>query len=169
MTRDELDEPVVQPRGVGHAIRRGRGGGQPQLVDQAVDFLVLIHAPPGGGRGQPRSTPSPLATPRQCAYGSSMRPIVTLLTDFGTADGYVAQIKGVMLSHAPDIAIVDITHDIAPQDVVHARFVVERYWQPVSARHHPRGGGRSWRGLATRGDRRLLRPSLPAWRPTTAC
>lgn len=58
-----------------------------------------------------------------------MRPIVTLLTDFGTADGYVAQMKGVLLSHAPDISIVDITHDIAPQDVVHARFVVERYWR----------------------------------------
>lgn len=58
-----------------------------------------------------------------------MRPIVTLLTDFGTADGYVAQMKGVMLSHAPDLTIVDITHEIAPQDVTHARFVVEQYWQ----------------------------------------
>lgn len=58
-----------------------------------------------------------------------MRSIVTLLTDFGTADGYVAQIKGVILSHAPTATIVDISHDIAPQDVIHARFVVERYWQ----------------------------------------
>jgi S-adenosyl-L-methionine hydrolase (adenosine-forming) len=58
-----------------------------------------------------------------------MRPIITLLTDFGTADGYVAQMKGVILSHAPDVTLVDITHDIAPQDVTHARFVVERYWR----------------------------------------
>jgi S-adenosylmethionine hydrolase len=57
-----------------------------------------------------------------------MRPIVTLLTDFGTADGYVAQMKGVILTHAPEVALVDITHEIAPQDVTHARFVVERYW-----------------------------------------
>lgn len=58
-----------------------------------------------------------------------MRPIITLLTDFGTADGYVAQMKGVISSHAPDVTLVDITHDIAPQDVAHARFVVEQYWR----------------------------------------
>jgi hypothetical protein len=58
-----------------------------------------------------------------------MRPIVTLLTDFGTADGYVAQMKGVMLSRVPDLSLVDITHEIAPQDITHARFVVEGYWQ----------------------------------------
>lgn len=58
-----------------------------------------------------------------------MRPIVTLLTDFGTVDGYVAQMKGVILTHAPEVTIVDIAHDIAPQDVLHARFVVERYWE----------------------------------------
>ena len=57
-----------------------------------------------------------------------MRPIITLLTDFGTADGYVAQVKGVILSHAPTAALVDITHEISPQDVTHARFVVDRYW-----------------------------------------
>lgn len=58
-----------------------------------------------------------------------MRRIVTLLTDFGTADGYVAQMKGVILSHAPDVSLVDVTHDIPPQDVTHARFVVDRYWR----------------------------------------
>lgn len=44
-------------------------------------------------------------------------PLVTLLTDFGTADGYVGAMKGVVLSIARDASIVDVTHDIAPQDV----------------------------------------------------
>lgn len=46
-----------------------------------------------------------------------VQPIFTLLTDFGTTDSYVAQIKGVMLSRCHDCTIVDITHDIPPQDV----------------------------------------------------
>jgi hypothetical protein len=31
-----------------------------------------------------------------------MRPIITLTTDFGTTDGYVGEVKGVLLSHLPD-------------------------------------------------------------------
>src|SRR5262245_55581974 len=57
-----------------------------------------------------------------------MGRIVTLTTDFGTADGYVAEMKGVLLTIAPDAVIVDVTHDIPPQDVVFARFTVERMW-----------------------------------------
>jgi hypothetical protein len=49
--------------------------------------------------------------------------IVTLTTDFGTSDHYVAAMKGVLLTLAPDLHIVDITHDIRPQDVVHGAFV----------------------------------------------
>ena len=44
------------------------------------------------------------------------RPIF-LLTDFGTADTYVGVVKGVMLSIAPDARIVDLTHDVPPQDI----------------------------------------------------
>jgi S-adenosylmethionine hydrolase len=58
-----------------------------------------------------------------------MRPIITLLTDFGTVDGYVGEMKGVLLSGAPDAEIVDITHDIPPQDVESARLVVARVWR----------------------------------------
>lgn len=43
--------------------------------------------------------------------------VVTLLTDFGTADGYVGAMKGVIASRAPRARIMDITHDIAPQQV----------------------------------------------------
>ena len=58
-----------------------------------------------------------------------MRPVITLLTDFGTADGYVAELKGVLLSAVPDATIVDLSHDIPPQDVECARLAVARYWR----------------------------------------
>lgn len=50
--------------------------------------------------------------------------IVTLTTDFGLADSYVAAMKGVILGIAPQARIVDITHQIAPQDVRAAAFVL---------------------------------------------
>lgn len=58
-----------------------------------------------------------------------MRRIITLITDFGTADGYVAEVKGVLLSGAPDATVVDLTHDIAPQDIEAARLTLARAWQ----------------------------------------
>lgn len=53
------------------------------------------------------------------------RPIITLTTDFGTGSPYVAQMKGVILSINPDAEIVDITHDIAAQDVRQGALVLE--------------------------------------------
>jgi S-adenosylmethionine hydrolase len=44
------------------------------------------------------------------------RPVIALLTDFGTKDHYVGAMKGVALSICPDVTFVDITHDIAPHD-----------------------------------------------------
>lgn len=51
-------------------------------------------------------------------------PLVTLTTDFGLADGYVGTMKGVILGIAPETCLVDITHQIAPQDVRRAAFVL---------------------------------------------
>lgn len=63
-------------------------------------------------------------------YGMpAVRPRVTLLTDFGTADGYVGELKGVLATNAPEVEIVDITHDLPAQDVEAARLVVARYWR----------------------------------------
>jgi S-adenosylmethionine hydrolase len=58
-----------------------------------------------------------------------MRPIITLITDFGTADGYVGELKGVLLSTVLDAELVDITHEISPQDVERARLTVARIWR----------------------------------------
>jgi S-adenosylmethionine hydrolase len=44
-------------------------------------------------------------------------------------DGYVGEMKGVLLSSVPNAEIVDITHDIPPQDVERARLVVARVWR----------------------------------------
>jgi S-adenosylmethionine hydrolase len=43
--------------------------------------------------------------------------IVTFTTDFGYSDGYVGAMKGVILSLAPTVTLVDIAHGVPPQDV----------------------------------------------------
>jgi S-adenosyl-L-methionine hydrolase (adenosine-forming) len=50
--------------------------------------------------------------------------IVTLTTDFGTVDGYVGAMKGVVLSLARDATMVDITHDIPRHDIAAGAFAV---------------------------------------------
>lgn len=55
--------------------------------------------------------------------------IITLLTDFGTADGYVAEVKGVLYSAARDATVVDLSHEIPPQDIELARLALARYWR----------------------------------------
>jgi hypothetical protein len=50
--------------------------------------------------------------------------IISLTTDFGTADGYVGTMKGVMLDITSDTHIVDITHEIAPQDIRETAYVL---------------------------------------------
>ncbi len=58
-----------------------------------------------------------------------MPSIITLLTDFGTADGYVGEVKGVLLAGCPDAQLVDIAHDLPAQDVDFARLTLARYWR----------------------------------------
>lgn len=60
-------------------------------------------------------------------------PAITLLTDFGTADGYVAELKGVLVSRAPQVPLIDLSHEIPPQDVAAARLAVARYWRRFPA------------------------------------
>jgi S-adenosylmethionine hydrolase len=47
-----------------------------------------------------------------------VRPVIALLTDFGTTDHYAGTMKGVILGICPDVTLVDITHDIPPHDVL---------------------------------------------------
>ena len=50
--------------------------------------------------------------------------MITLLTDFGTADYFVGAVKGAILSVDPKAVIVDITHDIPPQDIEAGAFTL---------------------------------------------
>jgi S-adenosyl-L-methionine hydrolase (adenosine-forming) len=51
-------------------------------------------------------------------------PIITLLTDFGLSDYYVAAMKGVILGRNPEVRIIDISHEVAPQNILSAAYVL---------------------------------------------
>ncbi len=53
-------------------------------------------------------------------------PIVTLTTDFGLDDWYVAAMKAVLLGHAPTSPLIDITHTIPPGDIIKGSITLER-------------------------------------------
>lgn len=53
-------------------------------------------------------------------------PIITLTTDFGTSDGYLAAMKGAVLSVCPQARLIDISHQIPPHDVMEAAFVLRQ-------------------------------------------
>jgi S-adenosylmethionine hydrolase len=62
-----------------------------------------------------------------------MRPIVVLLTDFGTRDPYVGALKGAILAAAPGAAIVDLTHEVSAHDVKEAALALESAFRSFPA------------------------------------
>jgi S-adenosylmethionine hydrolase len=56
------------------------------------------------------------------------RPLITLLTDFGTADSYVAEVKAALLRAAPQATLVDLTHAVPPGDLRAAAYLLGRTW-----------------------------------------
>lgn len=86
---------------------------------------------------------------------------MTLLTDFGTRDGYVAAMKGVIRSLVPGVRLDDASHDLAQGDVRGGSWALSRYWR----RYPPRsvhmavvdpGVGTGRRALAVEADGRFL-------------
>lgn len=65
------------------------------------------------------------------------RAWVTLTTDFGTSDPYVAAMKGNILRHGPRAEIIDITHDIPPHQIAQGAFVLANAapWFPAGTVH----------------------------------
>ncbi|MCX7669480.1 MAG: SAM-dependent chlorinase/fluorinase [Anaerolineae bacterium] len=64
-----------------------------------------------------------------------MTTIITLTSDFGLRDGYVGTMKGVILSMAPHARLVDLTHEIEPQNIRQAIFVLAHaapYFPPAT-------------------------------------
>jgi S-adenosylmethionine hydrolase len=57
------------------------------------------------------------------------RPIVTLITDFDTADHFVGTMKGVILNINPEVDIVDICHEVASYDIFEAAFTLAQSYR----------------------------------------
>src|SRR5271169_2943063 len=62
-----------------------------------------------------------------------MRPIVALLTDFGTRAHYVGAVKGAVLAVCSEAHLVDLTHDIAPHDIAAAAFALAASYRAFPA------------------------------------
>jgi S-adenosylmethionine hydrolase len=57
--------------------------------------------------------------------GERPAPVVALLTDFGTRDGFVGAMKAAALSVNPRLAFVDVSHEIAPQGILEGALVLQ--------------------------------------------
>jgi len=62
-----------------------------------------------------------------------VNPVITLLTDFGTADYFVGAVKGAILSINPRAVIVDLTHEIPLQDIEAGAFTLLAAYQTFPA------------------------------------
>jgi S-adenosyl-L-methionine hydrolase (adenosine-forming) len=95
------------------------------------------------------------------APGVGVRPVITLLTDFGSADPYVGMMKGVIATICPSANVVDITHEVPPQDIRTGAFFLERsfrYFPPhtVHVAVVDPGVGTSRKPLAVRSEGHLF-------------
>ena len=88
-------------------------------------------------------------------------PIITLTTDFGEKDGYVGTMRGVILNICPTANLANLSHDIPPQDIRTAAFVLYQAFSyyPASTVHcvvvDP-GVGSKRRAIAVRTDRGIF-------------
>jgi S-adenosyl-L-methionine hydrolase (adenosine-forming) len=93
-----------------------------------------------------------------------MRPVIALLSDFGSRDHYAGTMKGVVLGICPDVTLVDITHGVPAHDVLDGALQLSaacRYFPPGTiflAVVDP-GVGSARRGIAAEaGDYRFVAP-----------
>lgn len=56
-------------------------------------------------------------------------PIITLTSDWGLRDHYLASVKGKILANIQEVNIVDISHQISPFNIEHAAFVIKNCYQ----------------------------------------
>jgi hypothetical protein len=54
--------------------------------------------------------------------------MITFLSDFGTSDSYVGEVKGVLASLAPGVAVIDIGHSLTPGNIRAAAHILGRVW-----------------------------------------
>src|SRR5437868_9342661 len=65
---------------------------------------------------------------------SISRPVIAMMTDFGLGDGDVGVMKGVIAGISPNVHIIDITHEVTPQNVSSAAWILSSAY-----RYFPRG------------------------------
>jgi len=85
-------------------------------------------------------------------------PVITLLTDFGSSDTYVGQMKGVLSAMAPHVTVVDLTHHVPPQDVlaaaIHLDAAIDAFADDtIHVAVVDPGVGSARRGIALRNER----------------
>ncbi|MFH1486359.1 MAG: SAM-dependent chlorinase/fluorinase [Chloroflexota bacterium] len=92
--------------------------------------------------------------PASLCEDSTMSPVVTLTTDFGLSDAYVAATKGVIVRISPQAQVVDTSHDVKPKDIAASSFLfstVYSFFPPgiirVEARLVPSDSGVGFRLL----------------------
>jgi hypothetical protein len=68
------------------------------------------------------------------SFGGWMPTIVTLTSDFGTKDSFAASMKGIVLKVNPEAQIIDITHEVGPQDIWEGAFALKNAYN-----HFPKG------------------------------
>lgn len=96
-------------------------------------------------------------------------PLATLTTDFGAGSPYVAAMKGVLLRGCPTARIVDLSHDLPPQDLVQAAFFLRETlpWFPSETLHvavvDPEVGTARRILLVVHPQYRLLAPDNGIW------
>ena len=56
-------------------------------------------------------------------------PIITLTSDWGTKDHYLASVKGAILRQIPDARIIDISHEVPPHDLTQAAFILKNCYR----------------------------------------
>ena len=66
-----------------------------------------------------------------------MTRVITLLTDYGLRDSYVAEVKAVLISRVPDATVVDVTHEVPAGDVRAGQYLLARAWHrfPIGSVH----------------------------------
>lgn len=62
-------------------------------------------------------------------YPTSDTPLIVFVSDFGIRDPYVGIVKGVVHSIAPEAKVIDLTHEIHPQDITAAAYLLSRSWR----------------------------------------
>ncbi len=154
----------ARPRSLRRRLPRLQGPGDAQLEVAALQPVQQVAEEGGmqrrrllGGKipdqpGLHPARPGRLGEQEEAAgggHGGGLYPIMllTLLTDFGTADYYVAAVKGTVLRLAPGTTLVDVSHEVPPGDVETASFLLAR--RPLL----PRGDGPPRGGRSRRGER----------------